>query len=318
MVKSFTWGEIDDLLDMIIERVDGEFGTIKRDNNMSVLEDSTVYDGYLKPVFFIGTKELTCNADDVVPVGKALLPVVGLCHEVFGHGDQITHEFKRESDLSTMLAANYYACYGSPSYYGFNPDNSPWKQYYKQPHEIAAQYMGLKMADVFLSQLYGKERSFEMLKAVVDYRIECQSEFITSTNGCKSMDDLLDRFDKAYKKREFEHRQYNPSQAGPDALNGYVSRTGKASAYTILQFCQNGCAQDVMLASVCLSENNFGNHVYDTQPAVHRIGIFPERKIKLFAPDVVRELKRTDATLRELESYDVSLSSGDRGHEMCQ
>ena len=316
-MKSFTWGEIDDLVDMIIERIDGKFGTIKRDDNMSILEDSTVYDGYLKPVFFIGTKELTFNADDVVPAGKALLPVVGLCHEVFGHGGQITHEFKHESNLSTMLTANYYACYGSPFYYGLNPDNSPRKQYYKQPHEIAAQYMGLKMADVFLSQLYGKEQSFEMLKAVVDYRIECQSEFITSTKGCESMDDLLDRFDKAYKKREFEHRSYDPLQVGPDALSRYVVKTGKSSVYTIVQFCQNGCAQDVMLASACLSENNFGNHVYDTQSAVHRIGLFPERKIKIFAPDVVRDLKRTDVTLRELESYDASLSSDDRGHEMC-
>lgn len=318
MVRELSSADILKMLYSIKSVAGNKFGHVEFVESKSMLVDDFHYDGYVLPDISIGIAELTNSPDDVFSVGKALLPVVGLCHEVFGHGGQITHEFKRESDLSTMLAANYYACYGSPFYYGFKPDNSLRKQYYKQPHEIAAQYMGLKMADVFLSQLYGKEQSFDMLKAVVDYRIECQSEFITSTKGCKSMDDLLDRFDKAYKKREFEHRQYSPSQAGPDALNGYVSRTGKASAYTIVQFCQNGCAQDVMLASVCLSENNFGNHVYDTQPAVHRIGIFPERKMKLFAPDVVRELKRTDATLRELESYDASLSSGDRGHEICQ
>lgn len=256
--------------------------------------------------------------DEDVSVGRALAPFVGLCHEVFGHGGQIAREFKHENDLSTMLAANYYACKGSPFYYGLNPDESPRKQYYKQPHEIAAQYMGLKMADVFLSQIYGKEQSFEMLKAFVDYRIECQSEFIKSTKGCKSMDDLLDRFDKAYEKREFEHRPYDPLQVGPDALTSYVVRFDKARAYTIVQFCQNGCAQDIMLASAFLSDANCGSHVYDTQPAVHRIGMSPERTIKLFAPDVVRELKRTDATLRELEGYDTLLSSADSGYEMRQ
>lgn len=136
-------------------------------------------DNMYEQVCYIGVKELEEAGDAEVSDKTVARAFLTLMHEVCGHSWQVNKEFKKDVPLSTVLALNHHACRHSDKYYGFLPDGSPTDVYYMQPHEIAAQYMGIKCAYFFLYGFWeDRERAQEAIKSVHDELVEKDSSYV--------------------------------------------------------------------------------------------------------------------------------------------
>lgn len=63
----------------------------------------------------------------------------------------------KDVPLSKVLLLNDLACKSSRDFYGVDQSYTiPMSHYFEQPHEIAAQYMALKMSQKFLTSVYDK------------------------------------------------------------------------------------------------------------------------------------------------------------------
>lgn len=150
-----------DVLDMLdgIKRLAAEAGCPALD----LRPDESVKTGRTESIrgrikrFAIGTRELEEDPDKMFELGEAMIPIVGAFHEVCGHGGQILNEFQKDTPLSRVLAANHYACKGSPYYYNGFVDGSD--RYKRQPTEIAAQYAGIREARSYL--IYANPKGLE-------------------------------------------------------------------------------------------------------------------------------------------------------------
>ena len=139
------------------------------DATMTMYSSKIQHDAY-STTYFVGTKELFEDGVEF-ELGRAMIPVVGLFHEVCGHGGQIRNEFEKSTPLSQVLALNYYACRSSVYYYD-NGDTNFSEQYRWQPNEIAAQYMGIKSARTYLSSVYGHPHKNRVRQLAVSIRHE--------------------------------------------------------------------------------------------------------------------------------------------------
>lgn len=181
--------------------------------------------------FIIGTKGLE-GSRMPLPNHKAMLPVVALFHEVCGHGGQLKYEFAKNTDLSRVLALNRYACYSSSLYYDGNARPGEFtRRYARQPHEIAAQYMGLKAAQAYLpralknipslsSRIFGRRETDEelakradgMLLDYVNYRVSIGSEFIHRKKPYENMSEVFNDFECKFLECYDAHRDYDPDE----------------------------------------------------------------------------------------------------------
>lgn len=191
----------------------------------------------------VGVKELVENPRREISLREFLAPTVACFHEVCGHGGQWRNEIMKDEPLSKVLLLSDMACKGSCEYYGVIPlDTDPLPQYFEHPHEIAAQYMGLKMTQKFLSVVYSEEKADEMLCEYVNLRIGDETEFIPAPDGYKMeipldgrapfmkptepfmhMDQVYEQFQKTFLEKVFEPVAYETEKKSIDSLGRYIS-----------------------------------------------------------------------------------------------
>lgn len=260
----------------------------------------------------VGVKEIVEKPNARFSIGTAMIPVVALFHEVCGHGEQIRHVYHGADPLSQILALNYYACKVSLEYYNGRKSNFS-EQYRNQPHEIAAQYMGLRSARRYLGTMYESDAVDGMLVAYVNERMRRCSEFIWhfwpyKDNG---MDKVLDDFEDVFKQKVTRHRKYSWKHAKNDIL--HESRCVDEAGVKFVETCSNGICQDMYMVSVYLFER-------DPNDILRKSG--PFKSLNLYPSDVQEAvplnysyediaLSRLGDTLDAVERYQAEHGSKD-------
>ena len=230
----------------------------------------------------IGVKELIENPRKRLSMAEALAPVVGACHEVFGHGGQWRNEANKDMPLSRLLILNDLACKSSFSYYGVDFDyEEPTPQYFKQPHEIAAQYIGLKAANKFLSSVYGKSKADDLLCEYVNLRIASGNEYIQapddyhmeeSSDGRKpymkptepftSMSQVYDQFQKTFIDQASARAEYNVPKFPIDYPSIHIDTLKrpweKISSQMMINHMPDRMTQIYVLSCIWLNQHEYG------------------------------------------------------------
>lgn len=195
----------------------------------------------------VGIAEILENPDKDFRDGEALLPFVALFHEVAGHAMQFTDAFCRTCTLSKILFLSHCACEGSPQYYGVDDNGVPHEMYFEHPHEIAAQYTGIKCAAQYLECLFGHEKTEAMVCDYVAYRRERKCEFLPADAACKTVDDVLSAMNIYFQKRVEAHRNFEPDMEAIDVLHIFDAKRPRFDAFAAVRDCGNGIRQDSMM-----------------------------------------------------------------------
>lgn len=194
-------------------------------------------------VYEVGIKEIAENPNRSFPIHEAISPVVTCFHEVCGHGGQWRHEAYKDTPLSKILLMNDLACRNSWQYYGMDEYGEPTRQYFDQPHEIAAQYMALKMTHKYLSAVYGEEKATAMVTEYVNIRMGKEQEyvimpdevkmtpsadhrgpFVMPTEPYKDMPEVLDNFQDTFVQKVFETPEYKVPRDMSDFVGTYINK----------------------------------------------------------------------------------------------
>lgn len=200
------------------------------------------------PHVSVGIADILENPDVEFRDGEALLPFVALFHEVAGHAMQFMDEFHRTRTLSKVLFLSHCACEGSQQYYGIDDNGIPHGMYFAHPHEIAAQYMGIKCAAQCLECVVGHEKAEAMICDYVAYRREKGCEFLQGDVECKTVGDILSAMNCEFRKRIEEHRNFTPDRESVDVLYVFDAKRPKFDAFAAVCDCANGLRQDSMMA----------------------------------------------------------------------
>lgn len=306
--------EVYNLMDNAVNLLSPVSKNIKLDELLSVYSGTTV-DNYTL-TFSIGIKELYEDPDKEWSTAEAMIPIVGLFHEVCGHGGQIKYEFDKDTALSKVLALNYYACKSSVKYYGFDKNGLPTDQYYHQSHEIAAQYMGIKTAYKFLKQYFSPDEASDMLIEYVNYRMNNNSEFIHTKKNYKHIDEVLSDFDREFQNQAKRHREYDLDNPCHDCIStcsndhNYVCKLiSKVSR------CQDGMKQDWMMSAIYIAERD-GNYYIRGRPVFKNTDLSVEKAFELGIPPVKPKPKKQDLQLAELYEFSDILKSGEDLYNM--
>ena len=216
--------------------------------------DTSVFEGSVTDEYGIVTDAVVgireCVSSDRLPYLYMTAGIVSIMHETMGHCNQILNMFHETDSLSKALAMNHFACKASDEYqYGKNG-----RQYFRQPKEIAAQYVGIKCGYDVLTDAYGNQEANRMICDYVNYRIRQNSEFIgfRQTKPYTTVDDILKAFQNVFEKRVYEHRSLSGTRA-KEELSPYAfffSENNMPSCRSYLSRCMNGAKQDLMLASI--------------------------------------------------------------------
>lgn len=266
--------------------------------------DSTTKDIGGKLSFHIGLQEMYDEPDRSFPIGEAMVPIMMYFHEVYGHGGQIKKEFEKSTALSRVLALNYYACRGSRHYYGFDDVGNPTDQYFRQPHEIAVQYVAIKCANRCLSDIYGKDEARDMILAFIDYRRELGSEFIDDDRKFTSVVDVLRCFDKTFRERVFQQRVYGtelPVKGYQDSIWDYAKFRKDGRFVNRVSNCEDGILQDAMMASVHAFMDRGEMARMLAHGSLRDIDLDPETVFKLKSRPPLRGPWKRSLGLRQLE-----------------
>lgn len=306
--------KITDLLEKAKNSLSPVSKNVELNESMSIYEGSTSENYTLS--FRIGVKELVDDLDKEWSTAEAMIPIVGLFHEVCGHGGQIIREFDDDKSLSKVLALNYYACKGSVKYYGFDKNGLPTDQYYHQSHEIAAQYMGIKTAYKFLKQYFSPDEASDMLIEYVNYRMNNNSEFIHTKKNYKHIDEVLSDFDREFQNQAKRHREYDLDNPCHDCIStcsndhDYVCKLiSKVSR------CQDGMKQDWMMSAIYIAERD-GNYYIRGRPVFKNTDLSVEKAFELGIPPVKPKPKKQDLQLAELYEFSDILKSGEDLYNM--
>lgn len=289
---------------------------INLDKKASPSCGKTVDDAYGVPQFYIGVSGLK-GSDEELSDYEAMIPIIGLFHEVCGHGGQLKYEFSKATDVSKILAVNHYACKSSGIYYDGNALEGDFtKQYASQPSEIAAQYMALKSARSYLPRVFGEDRTDELLLTYVNGRINTGSEFIIGKYS--NMDDVLNAFDKQFCKCADKHRKYSYTDdpLGPIMNRVREHKCDSRCGITLNQamfvgVCPSGFKQDLMMCASFLAdhprnERHFEKPVFKNMDLSLQsvFSLMPEKhgsKPKVTRPaldrmyDMIRDIDRSEA-----------------------
>lgn len=136
-------------------------------------------------IYEIGVGGLVNNLNHEFPIHEAISPIVTCMHETFGHGGQKLNEAYKDTPLSMVLLLNDLACKSSYAYYGHDKNGNLIPAYFDQPHEIAAQFVALKMSEKYLSAIYGQKEAEAMLTQYVNLRMGDDIEFIKMPENVK-------------------------------------------------------------------------------------------------------------------------------------
>ena len=243
----------------------------------------------------IGVSEFDQFPDVEFSDAEVTSGVVSLFHEICGHGIQVTREFDKDTPLSQVLALSHYACEGSAYYYGVDDSGYPHNRYFKHPHEIAAQYAGIYMADKFLSDMYGKERADRMVCNYVNDRISKESEFVFRKKY-DSVSDILSDFDKTFQSSAKKHREYVFEKDKGSDLVQYAKEKNDIRFLTRMQSCSDGIHQDWIMASAHLALNDTDFSVR-SKPVFRKINMDPAYAVGRFGKAVKPPPKPKDLSL---------------------
>lgn len=239
-------------------------------DNISYFESSTKTDDYMKNISIdIGTKGL--NTDEEYSDYEAMIPIVGIFHEI-AHASQIHDRFKKSDKLSKVLAVNYLAGQCSREYY-YGPN---LQNYYKQSYEIAAQFVGLHMAQSFCSYRFGNETAEKLIINYVNNRIEADSGYIKFKHNkpYTSLEDIYDAFDEAFVKSTTQHRKFDAKRAnnGFDTYSDYIRSHDISNMFYLSNFA-SGLRQDVILSAIYVAEVDVNDVLKNNVPAIENITV---------------------------------------------
>lgn len=224
--------------------------TIEMRDTMSSGDGSTRIESGGKLNVYVGIAGFDPDSDMDIRDGEAIVPFVALFHEVAGHVMQMRHEFNKPTTLSKILFVSDCACKGSPRYYGIDDDGIPHSMYFKHPHEIAAQYMGIKCGYEYLTYAFGSsEKADSMMMDYISYRRECGCSFLPDSADPKSTVDVLDELNKTFQRQVHADRDFNPEYDMFDALNMADARRSRVDLFNRIKHCNDGVRQDYMMAS---------------------------------------------------------------------
>lgn len=272
-------------------------------------------------VCHIGMKNI--DPDKEYPIGEAMIPIVGLCHETFGHAIQCSQVHFDNTDLAKVLALNYYACQGSCAYYGFRPlyngeegtedeEKLIGNRYWNQPHEIAAQYAGIKSAYWLVSNKYGDTEAENMLCEYVNHRIELDSEFIKPRRlfrGYYSLDQVYDAFEKKFQQSMKNPREYTLASDFASDFKGYlgikVFADGRGSLLNAVR-SKNPVMQDIAMAYAHYHMRRYDAWIMDEISCFENFK-FDDYSARTFMDNAIQQhladIKRQKARLEQLDDY---------------
>lgn len=284
------------------------------DTSMSMLDARHQNKSYIQE-FTIGVRELLVTSTAEYPMKEAMIPIVNLFHEVLGHGGQLEREFNRNMPISKVLALNYYACQGSNYYYeGFGPFDST--QYWNQPHEIAAQYIGIKSAYCYLSQKWGQEMATEAICAYESFRQDNKCAFLDNTKRYTDVENILTDLNEKFQKCVYMNRHYSHMAAKrfpADSLLHLAVMKNDFSYINRVERCHNGLKLDWMMTSAYVWHRDY-NHVIREKPVFADMILDPDEVFRYWnqpiRPKPTRsnlDLRRLDIT-KEIQELDMSLT----------
>lgn len=260
--------------------------------------------------FRVGYKELADNLDGKFDVARALVPVVNLYHEVYGHGGQILCEFDKDTLLAQVLALSHYGCKASFAYYGFDGKGRPTRQYYRQPREIAAQYMGIKGAYEFLGRVYGEKDAGGMMSKYIRFRILGGGDCLGLKLGRVTVENTLESMNQVFVRSMDSHRRYDPGNRLPDDLRNYAKWVRRPGLPGIVRGCADGARQDLMMMAVYLRLHDQDLRV-QSRRAVRMLPCSVDEAFDTSVPLLQPRPFRPDLELGQLEI--VAQSVSDRG-----
>ena len=239
----------------------------------------------------VGIKEIAENPNLRFSVHEALAPTVACFHEVCGHGGQWRNEAKKDAPLSRVLLLNDLACKSSFQYYGVSPYyDEPEKQYFEQPHEIAAQYMGLKMTQKFLTAVYDEQTADKLLCEYVNLRIASGNTFIPAPDEpFTSMSQVYDQFQETFVKQVFTSVDYTVTKDSMDFVGDYINSQKwpweRIWSRKQVNQISDRLTQAYVLSAVWLDQYEYGSWIKDLPVFEHMD--FPENITELIqnAPD---------------------------------
>lgn len=209
-------------------------------------------------------------------------------------------------------------CRHSPLYYGLDEHGNPTQAYFRQPHEIAAQYMGIKCTYEFLCGLWDDEaRAEAAVAAVHNDLITKDSAYIQKPFGGsvpyrEKVSEILDDLDSSFKRRVFEKRDYPKDGRGrvacddgkvkrPDIVDDFVDNGGSRRIYWQLRFSANGLKTDWIMASL-RSQIVDKNGIMRQQAALRGIPLSVKYAMAPMRPPVGSRPKKDELLLDNLDS----------------
>lgn len=211
--------------------------------------DGRTYDHYGQTdAIIIGTKQI----DETQPLKYSDLTttLVALYHEV-GHARQVNYEFKKKSDLSTILALNHYARKCSSAYY--DVDNLDEGNYSTHTSEIAAQYYGLQMTYRQLSKNIDSESANQLICDYINNEVASNFIPVDKNNPYTNVQDIFDKYNDVFNENIYKHREFKPNKHVNDVYNcsGNNLTTLQLQAPTT-----SGLRQDAILAGIYIEKSS--------------------------------------------------------------
>lgn len=200
----------------------------------------------------VGVNEISAQPDHEFRDGEALFPLIALFHEAAGHVMQMTHEFNNTNTLSKVLFFSQCACKGSAQYYGIDDNGIPREMYFSHPHEIAAQYMGIKCGYEYLSCVYPDDAEHMMLD-YIDCRRERGCAFLPEDAEFDTINGALKAINREFRRCVEAHRNFDPSYDSDDALGKLADCNKNKPVLDMVRNCRNGLRQDGMMACAFLA-----------------------------------------------------------------
>ena len=239
------------------------FGNCSFDPCSPIKYGNTAYDSDSRSFLFsAGTLEFELDPCRNFAPFESIIPVINLFHEACGHGLQQCVMYGKQDDvLSKVLCMNYCACQSSDKYYGAEfVDYVDDPTYFKQPYEMAAQYIGLRWAYDYLKT---KPLPFDLDAAFVEYQKFRTSngdgrDFIDLDPMSKTASAILGQYEKAFPSVVRSSRGYNhkvpvleDAESYDDDLIRFQKHLGGGADYLgRLERCNDGMRQDWMAAAV--------------------------------------------------------------------
>lgn len=284
------------------------------DKDKSIGDGGTYIDDYgcLKRVY-VGTSQLQGDVDENVPAEAMMIPLAGLFHEVCGHCNQFYGQFFKGGDLARVLAYSHYACECSYAYYNVND----FDKYRQHPHEIAAQYSGVKACYEFCSAVYGEVKANDLMCCYLNFRVKNDSEFVVTDKKYVFVNEFLDDISNQFEQSLHRRRSFPLTGVlCMDVLQDYVNADmNRVSNLQKIHRCKDGFLQDQMLTAIYLQVEDKNGWLEDN------LEVFRQNHLSfdgLFKFSVFRKKEKLcDMSFNDLVDLGKSEISIDKDFNIC-